>query len=143
MRLVEFEHQLNDTVAAVVPTNIWLEQVADGNYLQLFSDDVELMGDLTITNRQVIESAKTVLRDIQNIRSASATILTNNLNATIKTLTVLTIILTIPTIVASLYGMNVSLPFEQHQYAFWLVLTCIGMIVSLVVWIFFRNNWLK
>lgn len=142
VRLVEYEHQLNDMVAAITPTNLWLEQLTSGNYLQLFSDDIEIMEDLAITNRQVIESARTVLKDIQNIRSASATILTNNLNATIKTLTILTIILTIPTLIASLFGMNVALPFEEHPFGFWLILTLIGMIVSLVVWLFFSNDWL-
>lgn len=143
VRLVAYEHRLNDMVAALVPTNLWLEQLSHGGYLQLFNEDIELMEDLSNTNRQVVESARAVLKDIQNIRSASATILTNNLNTTIKTLTILTIILTIPTVIASLFGMNVAMPFADHPYGFWLVLTLVAMTVSLAAWLFFRNNWLK
>lgn len=142
VRLVNYEHELNDMIAAVVPTNTWLQQVTKGNFMQMYNEDVELMEDLMIANGQVVESARSVLKTIQNVRTASEAILTNNLNATIKTLTVITILLTIPTIVASLYGMNIALPLMDHEYAFWLVMTFIAMVVSLVVWLFKRNRWL-
>ena len=57
--------------------------------------------------------------------SASEAILTNNLNNRIKTLTVLTILLTVPTIVSSLFGMNVPLPLEDNQYAFEFVIAVV------------------
>lgn len=142
VRLVNYEHELNDMISALVPTNTWLQQVTRGNFMQLYNEDIELMEDLMIANSQQVESARSVLKTIQNVRTASEAILTNNLNATIRTLTVLTILLTIPTIVASLYGMNVPLPLDTHPYAFWLVLTTILMTVCLVVWYFKRNEWL-
>jgi len=141
-RLVNYEHELNDMIAAVVPTNAWLQQVTTGNYMQLFANDVELMEDLMIANSQLIESSRSVLKTIQNIRSATEAIMTNKLNATIQTLTILTIILTIPTIVASLYGMNVPLPLQEHPFAFWLVLGVILMAVLVVITIFKRSKWL-
>lgn len=141
-RFVNYEHELNDIVAAIVPTNDWLQQATSGNYMQLFNEDVEYMQDLMIANSQLVDSARSVLRTIQNVRSAAEAILTNNLNTTIKTLTVLTIILTIPTIVASLFGMNVHLPLMEHPYAFWLVMVLILAVVSLVVWFFKKVNWL-
>lgn len=141
-RFVNYEHELNDIISAVVPTNTWLLQVTKGNYMQLYNEDVELMEDLTIANSQLIDSARTVLKTIQNVRNATEAILTNNLNSTIKTLTVLTILLTIPTIVASLYGMNVNLPLMNHPHAFWLVIVLVLAVVSLVVWFFKRVSWL-
>ena len=141
-RFVNYEHELNDIISTIVPTNAWLQQVTNGNYMQLYNEDVELMEDLMIDNSQLVDSARTVLKSIQNIRNATEAILTNNLNATIKTLTVLTILLTIPTIVASLYGMNVTLPLMHHPYAFWLVIVVILAIVSLVVWFFKKVKWL-
>ncbi|MCA9366301.1 hypothetical protein KC722_01845, partial [Candidatus Kaiserbacteria bacterium] len=142
VRFVNYEHQLNDFVAAVVPTTTWLNQITGGNYMQMYTEDVELMEDLMIANSQLVESARSVLKTIQNVRGASEAILTNNLNATIRTLTVLTILLTIPTIVASLYGMNVPLPLAEHPYGFWLIMVFIAMVVSLVVWSFKRIKWL-
>ena len=141
-RLVDFENDLNDMIAALVPTNIWLQQVTTGNYIQLYNEDVELMNDLMIANSQLVNSARSVLKTIQNIRTATEAILTNKLNNTIRTLTILTIILTIPTIIASLFGMNVTIPFGNNPYAFWMVLGCIFVVVLGVVLLFKRNKWL-
>lgn len=141
-RFVNYEHKLNDMIAALLPTNTALKQIAKGNYIQLYNDDIELMEDLVIDNTQLIESARSVLNTIQNVRGATEAILTNNLNLTIKTLTIFTIILTIPTVIASLYGMNVALPLESSPYAFWGVLGVVIVIVSLVVYYFKRNEWL-
>lgn len=141
-RLVNYEHELNDMIAAVVPTNAWLQQVTSGNYMQLFKDDVELMEDLMIANSQLIDSARSVLKTIQNIRSATESIMANNLNRTIQTLTILTIILTIPTIIASLYGMNVPLPLATNPLAFWMILAIIAIAVTTVILLFKKGRWL-
>lgn len=141
-RLVDFENDLNDMITALIPTNTWLQQVTQGNYMQLFNEDVELMQDLMIANSQLVDSARSVLKTIQNIRTATEAILTNRLNNTIRTLTILTIILTIPTIIASLFGMNVAIPMSGYKYAFWMVLGFIVVTVLGVVLLFKRNKWL-
>lgn len=141
-RLVNFENDLNDIIAALVPTNAWLQQVTGGNYMQLYNEDVELMQDLMIANSQLVDSARSVLKTIQNIRTAAESILTHKLNTTIRTLTVITILLTIPTIVASLYGMNVPLPLGDHKYAFLIVLGFIIVGVLGVVLLFKHHKWL-
>lgn len=141
-RLVDFENDLNDIVTALVPTNAWLQQVTAGNFMQLYNEDVELMHDLMIANSQLVDSARSVLKTIQNVRTATEAILTNKLNTTIRTLTILTIILTVPTIVASLFGMNVQIPFGNNPYAFWMVLLFIVLLVVGVVYMFKRNKWL-
>ncbi len=141
-KLVNYEHELNDMIASVVPTNAWLQQVTTGNYMQLYNEDVELMEDLMIANSQLVDSARSVLKTIQNIRTATEAILTNKLNATIQRLTILTLILTIPTIIASLYGMNVPLPLSGNPLAFWMVLTVILFVIIIAVLVFKRSEWL-
>ena len=94
-----------------------------------------------IANDQLVESAKSVLKTIQNVRSATESTLTQSLNNTIKLLTALTVVLTIPTIVSSLYGMNVVLPLEGHPYAFWLILILIVAVMTLVSHYFMRKDW--
>ncbi len=141
-RLVNYENELNDIIAAVVPTNAWLDQVMKGNYIQLFNEDVEMMEDLTIANKQLIDSSRQLLVTIQNVRNASEAIMTSSLNTTIKTLTLLTILLTIPTIVASLYGMNVELPGQAVSGMFWLIVSLILVVVGIALYLFKRNNWL-
>jgi magnesium transporter len=141
-KFVTYEHKLSDMITAIVPTNTALGKVMKGNHMQMYSDDVEMMEDLIIDNTQLIESARSVLNTIQNVRNATEAILTNNLNATIKTLTVLTILLTIPTIVASIFGMNVPIPLQNSPHAFWGVMGIIVASVGFVVWYFRRNEWL-
>lgn len=141
-RFVAVEHKLNDMIAAVLPTNMALQQIAKTGAINLHPNDVDLMEDLTIDNTQLVDSARSVLKTIQNVRSAAEAILTNTLNNRIKTLTVLTILLTIPTIISSLYGMNVALPGMREPWAFGVVIGLIVVSVGFVLWLFKRNNWL-
>lgn len=141
VRFVNYEHKLNDMVAAVLPTNVALQQVLSGNYMQVYDDDREMVEDLRIDNAQVVDSSRVLLKTIQNVRNAAEAILANNLNNRIKTLTVLTILLTIPTIVSSLYGMNVPLPLQEEPAAFIVVVTLIIGGVAAAGWYFKRHEW--
>lgn len=141
-RLVFLEQELNETISALVPTNAWLQQLTKGNYIQMFRDDRERLEDLLIANSQLIDSTKSILKTIQNIRSASEAILTQNLNSTIRMLTAFTIILTIPTLISSLFGMNVAIPFETSPYGFWIVLGLIVVAVLVAIYFFTRSRWI-
>lgn len=141
-RLVFIEQELNELISALVPTNAWIHQLTKGNYIQMFSDDRELLEDLLIDCSQLIDSAKSILKTIQNIRTASEAMLTQGLNNTIRTLTAVTIVLTIPTLVASLFGMNVPLPLEGEPHAFWFVLILIFAGMGTTLYFFNRNRWM-
>lgn len=140
-RLVGYETRLNTMVDALTPTNTWLQQVPKGNYMQLFSEDIEMMEDLVIANNQVVNSARSILKTIQNIRSSIEAIMTSRLNNSLRTLTVVTILLTVPMVIASLFGMNVPLPFQNERFAFAGILAGSLFIVSLVVLFFKKNDW--
>lgn len=141
-QLVEYEHALNDIVDSLVPTNAWLSQVLTGNYLQLFKEDIALVEDLTIANGQLVGSGTSLLKAIQNIRTAYESILTSNLNMTIRMLAAFTIILTIPMIVASFLGMNVMIPFSHGPFVFWYILAFTGMMMGAVWYYFSKKKWL-
>lgn len=142
IRFVNYEHKLNDMVAAVLPTNVALQQVMNGNYIPVFEDDKEMLEDLRIDNTQIVESARALLKTIQNVRNSAEAILTNTLNNRIKTLTVLTILLTIPTIISSMYGMNIPLPFAENPYALVFVLVLVIGLVGIALGYFKKNEWL-
>ncbi len=141
-RLVFLEQELNEVLSALVPMNTWLQQLTKGNYIQMFSEDRELLEDLLIANIQLIDSTKSILKTIQNIRTASEAILTQNLNNTIRMLTAFTIVLTIPTLVSSLFGMNVPVPLQESPLAFWIILVIIMTMVGVTIYFFMRNRWL-
>jgi magnesium transporter len=140
-RLVQYESRLNDIVGTLIPTNAWLQQVTKNNSMQFFSEDVEEMQDLIIDNSQVVDSAKSVLKTIQNIRSGFEAIMSARLNNALRILTVLTILLTVPLVVASLYGMNVTLPLQENNLAFIFIIVFNILAISLLVSFFKKKQW--
>ena len=125
-----------------MPTNVWFNHLTKGNHLKFKDADRELLEDLLIDCGQLIDSAKSILKTIQNIRGASEAILAQGLNNTIRTLTAVTIVLTIPTLVSSLFGMNVPNPLEGYAHAFWIVVALIMVAVIITVHFFNKNRWM-
>ncbi|MCB9805675.1 magnesium transporter CorA family protein [Candidatus Nomurabacteria bacterium] len=138
---VQFESTLNDFLSALVPTNVSLDSLLSGKYISLYESDKDLIEDNELFNSQLIETCKSNLKNITNIRDAYSTILTNNLNRVIRLLTALTIILTVPTIISSLFGMNVPIPFMHNQYGFWIVLFITVVVSGAMFAVFKRNKW--
>ena len=141
-QFVMFEGSLNDFLAALVPTNTLLNNLLSGKFLQLYEQDHELVEDLMLSNRQLIELCQSNMRSISNVREGYSTIMSNNLNRVIKILTALTIILTVPTIIASFYGMNVRLPLADSPDAFLVVLGVTILVSIVVLALFLKNRWL-
>ena len=141
-RLVFLEQELNETMSALIPTKEWLQQLTKSSYVHLFTEDQELLEYLLIDTTQLIDSAKSILKTIQNIRGASESILTQNLNNTIRRLTAFTIVLTIPTLIFSLFGMNIILPFQESQHGLLFVLLIVAVLVSITVSLFKFNRWI-
>lgn len=145
IQLVSFENIMNDFLAALVPTSALLNTLLSGKTLKLYTKDEELedlVEDIFLTNGQLIELAKSNLKTIVNVREAYSTIMSNNLNQVLKLLTSLTIIMTVPMIISSFYGMNVALPFAQSPYAFASIVTITLLITFIIFLIFNRNRWL-
>jgi len=124
---VVLEGRVADYTSALMPTeSALIDMLKRKRTLELHDGDIDLIEDLVQDFAQLIESAKGVSKTIQNVRNAHSSILANKLNRTMKTLTAVTIILTIPTIVASVFGMNIWLPLSNSPLSFLFV---IGIIV--------------
>ncbi len=119
---VKFETLFNDFLFGLEPTNLALKKFASGKYVRLYEEDKDLIEDLLIDNEQLIRLCKSNQKGIFNIRESHSSVLSNNLNKTMKLLTSVTVILTIPTMVSSFYGMNVGLPLQDHPLAFLFIL---------------------
>lgn len=140
-RLVIYETRLNSMVDALLPTNTGLQQVTKGGYMNLYSEDIDIMEDLVIDNSQVVNSAGSILKTIQNIRSSIEAIMTSRLNNSLSILTVLTILLTVPLVVTSLYGMNVDLPLQSDPAAFSIIVAFNIILVIILTFVFRRKQW--
>jgi len=90
--------------------------------LKMYEEDQDLLEDVIIENKQAIEMSETYSNILSGMMDAFASIISNNLNIVMKFLTSVTIVLALPTVIASFFGMNVGLPFSDHPLAFWIVL---------------------
>ena len=140
-RLVQFENRLNGIVEALMPTTQWLSQITKGNYMQLYSDDIDDMQDLLIDANQVVDSARSILKTLQNMRGGLEAIMTSRLNNSLSILTVLTILLTVPLVIASLYGMNVDLPLQDTPWTFGGIIVINLAILAGLVLLFKKKQW--
>ncbi len=142
LRLVKYENMLNDFLSALIPTNTILQNILSGKFFKLFPEDQDLIEDMFLLNGQLLELSKSNLHTIESIRSGYSTILSNNLNRIMKILTAWTIILTIPTMVSSFFGMNIALPLQDHPLAFFLVIMICLISCTGVIWFFTKSKWM-
>jgi len=138
-RLTEYERKLNDYLDALIPTNTATEKLLGGRILRLPSDHKDMVEDLSIDLEQMIARCKSLLRTITNVRDSYRAVMDTRLNETIRLLTVITLALTIPTMLAGLFGMNVPLPFEHAHYAFWGIIG-VSVICALIFGVYFLRK---
>lgn len=137
---VEYERKLNDYLDALIPTNNALEKLLGGRLLKLYEDDRELVEDLSIDAEQLITRCKSLLRTITNVRDAYRALMDTRLNETIRLLTVITLAVTIPTMIAGLYGMNVELPGQESSSATFYIIAAVSLLSAAVVSYYFLKR---
>ncbi|MDN5376212.1 MAG: magnesium transporter [Thermacetogenium sp.] len=94
------------------------EEAPASMLIKMYPEDQDLLEDAITENKQAIEMSTIYSSTLTAAMDAYASIISNNLNAVMKFLTSVTIVLSLPTIVASIYGMNVALPFQHSPLAF-------------------------
>lgn len=134
---VEYERRLNDYMDALIPTNVALEKFLSGRLLRLYEDDRDLIEDLSIDAEQLITRCKSMLRTITNVRDTYRALMDTQLNETIRLLTVITVAMTIPTMVAGLYGMNVDIPGNEHHPGYFFIITLGSLAVAFLLSYYF------
>jgi len=113
-----------------------LERILRTKPLKMYDDDAEFLEDVIIENRQAMEMSQIYLHIITGMTQAFATIISNNLSVVMKFLASATIIIAIPTMIASFYGMNVAdLPLKDTPLAFELIFV-FSVIISVVLGLF-------
>lgn len=110
---------------------------------QPFTDDdtKDRLDDIMVENRQAIEMANIYSNILSGMMDAFASVISNNLTVVMKVLTSITIILMLPTLVASVYGMNVKLPFQDSPHAFLITMIISVMLSVIGVFIFMKRRW--
>jgi len=96
--------------------------------------------DIVVDNSQALEMSQLYANILNGTLGSMSSIISNNLNNTMKRLTAITIVIAIPTLVASIWGMNVHVPFENIPFAFPLIILFSLLISFLAAWYFYRKK---
>lgn len=136
---VTIEDELNEFLSALMPTNATLRRLSLGRSIPLFEEDKDIVEDLLLSNEQSIEACRSNVKSIINIRQAYSSISSNNLNRTMKILTLVTVIIALPNTFFGMYGMNVKLPFQEIAGAYFLVIT-VTLLAIVGIVMFLRNK---
>ncbi len=137
--LVLQEDMLNDYLSSFSPLIDIHNKILKTKNLKFKEDEKEFIEDLVVDLNETFNICKSALKTISNMRNYYSTTLTNNLNRVITILTIFTVFLTIPTVISSIYGMNISLPF-QNLPNFFIFLIGITFFVWIVIFIAFRKR---
>ncbi len=135
-KLMEVEKSLVYFLAALKGNDTIIKKLFRLPAIKRFEEDEELLEDLIIENNQAIETTELHQRILEGITTSYASLLSNDMNTIMKTLTLFTVLLTLPTLVFSFFGMNVPLPIDDHSYISWIIVVGISLILVVIVSIF-------
>jgi len=141
LELLKYQKSLVYLTTALRSNELLLERLQRSQMFKLYPDDEDLLDDVIIENQQAIEMTNITSNVLTSMMDAFASIISNNLNVVMKFLTSITIVLSLPTVITSFYGMNVSLPMEQLSYAYLIILGLCLMLIGIVVAIFVKRDW--
>jgi len=135
--LLHEEDFLNNIVSSYSYTSVLYSKMT--KKIEFFEEDKEFIHDLIIESNQALNLCRNALKTITNIRHYYSIILSNRLNRTIKILTIFTILISIVAAVSSVYGMNIRLPFQDYEFAFFVVMgTAAAVMISFLL--YFRSK---
>jgi magnesium transporter len=117
-----------------------LQKLLRTKSLKMYEEDEDLLEDVIVENRQASEMARIYADILTGMMDAFTSVISNNLNRVMKLLTSITIILAIPTIVASYFGMNVALPFQNYAHAFTITIVIAFVISIAFAVVFWRRD---
>ena len=138
LELVRIQKSLVYFITALRSNELLMMKVARTNFLQLNEDEKEFLDDMIVETSQALEMANTYTTILSSTLDAFASIISNNLNNVMKRLTSITIILSLPVVVTSIYGMNVPIPGQNLPHSFY-----VPIILSLVISIIISGYFMK
>lgn len=141
LELLKVQKSLVYFTTGLRSNQVLMERLQRVRMFNQFEEDQELLEDVITENQQAIEMTNIQTNILNGLMDAFASIISNNLNTIMKALAALTIIINVPTIVASFYGMNVGLPLQEHPQAFLVVLGVSVVLMLVAVFVFIKQDW--
>ncbi|MBK7124039.1 MAG: magnesium transporter CorA family protein [Chitinophagaceae bacterium] len=138
LQLMRIQKSFVYFITALRSNELLMMKLSRTNLLKLNEDERDFLEDLIVETSQALEMANTYTTILNSTLDAFASIISNNQNAVLKRLTTLTIFLSVPLLIASIYGMNVPIPYKDNHMAFWLPVILSVIILGFAIW-----NYLK
>lgn len=136
LKLLNLEKSLVYFTTSLKSNEVVMEKTLRGKIIKLYDEDEDILEDAIVENKQAIEMSKIYSDILNGTMDAYASIISNNLNGVMKRLTSITIILAIPTLIASLWGMNVPVPFQNNEWGFPILAVLMTVITFItIVWL--------
>lgn len=111
--------------------------------VKFYEEDQDLWDDVLIENRQAIEMSNIYREILSGTMDAYASIISNNLNVVMKVLASVTLIISVPSMIAAFWGMNTGVPFEGKEWGFWVVIAINIVICIIMLIILYKKKLLK
>lgn len=141
LELMRIQKSLVYFVTALRSNEMLLLKLSRTNFLSLNEEEKEVLDDLVVDMSQALEMANIYTNILSSTLDAFASIISNNQNMVLKRLTSITIILQFPVLIASIYGMNVPIPYQHQPHAFYIPII-LALSVSIIMAAYFmRKKW--
>jgi magnesium transporter len=142
LNLLRYQKSLTYFRTGLESNRLMMRRLQSSQFFEAYPEDLDLLEDVLVETEQAVEMTRLSSDILMQSLDTFASIINNNLNDVMKLLAVATIILSVPTVMASLYGMNVALPGMDHPYTFWLILVAATLGGIALVMFFWRRDWL-
>ncbi len=139
IQLMTLEKSLVYFSTSLKSNEVVLEKLMRLEVIKKYPEDTELLEDVIVENRQAMEMAKIYSDILSGTMDAFASIISNNQNNVMKFLASVTIVMSIPTMIASFFGMNVIVPFGEHPYAF-IIILILSLVISIITTMIMRRK---
>ncbi len=139
LQLMRIQKSFVYIITALRSNELLMMKIRRTNILRLNEDEIDFLEDLIVETSQALEMANTYTTILNSTLDAFASIISNNQNDVLKRLTTLTIFLSIPILIASIYGMNVPIPYMEREYAFWVPVILSIVILALAMWNYWKR----
>lgn len=141
IELLKLEKSLVYFTTALRSNEAVLEKLFRYDIIKKYPDDADLLDDVIVENKQAIEMANIYSGILSGMMDAFASVISNNLNIVMKVLAIITVVMAIPTMVFSAFGMNVNIaavPYSQSPWSF-AIIVLVSIILSIAVYAIFRK----
>ena len=141
LELLKYQKSLTYFATALRSNEVMMERVQRVQIFNHYEEDQDLLEDVLTENQQAIQMTNIATELLSAMMDAFASIISNNMNSIMKLLTALTIVVSMPTIVSSFFGMNVPIPYEGHPLAFVGIIAIAVVLTFATAYIFVKRDW--